>query len=92
MCLHFPNMHCPALFVRPAVGLLGDKGHVFTESEAAAIVRHIPDCRRADVPGANHYTLLIHDDPPIAPALFEFLDETFSPLPLGERKGVRETS
>lgn len=75
MCLHFPNMHCPALFIRPTIGLVGDKGHVFTETEAAAIVRNIPDCRRVDVPGVNHYTLLLNDDPPIAAPIRKFLAE-----------------
>lgn len=76
MCLHFPNMHCPALFMRPTLGLAGDQGHVFTETEAVAIVRNIPHCRRVDVPNANHYTLLLNDNPPIAEPLREFLAET----------------
>jgi pimeloyl-ACP methyl ester carboxylesterase len=75
MCLHFPNMHCPTLFVRPMRGLLGDKGHVFTETEAAAVVRHIPGCQRVDVPEVNHYTLLIHDQPPIVAPIRAFLAE-----------------
>lgn len=75
MCLHFPNMHCPTLFMRPTLGLAGDKGHAFSEIEAAAIVRHIPQCRRVDVPNANHYTLLLNDNPPIATPLRAFLAE-----------------
>jgi pimeloyl-ACP methyl ester carboxylesterase len=75
MCLHFPNMHCPALFIRPQQGLLGDGAHVFTEREAAAIVANIPDCRRVDLPDVNHYTMVLHDDPPVAPPIREFLSE-----------------
>jgi pimeloyl-ACP methyl ester carboxylesterase len=75
MCLHFTNLCSPALFVRPALGLLGAKGHVFSEAEAAAIVRNIPNCRRVDVPGVNHYTMLIHDDPPVAGPILEFLQD-----------------
>lgn len=73
--LHLPRLRCPALFLRPTQGLLGDKGHVYSESEATAIVRSIPNCRRADVPGVNHYTMLIHDDPPVAGPILEFLQE-----------------
>jgi pimeloyl-ACP methyl ester carboxylesterase len=73
MCLHFPAVRCPVLFLRPEQGLLGERGHVFSRAEAAAIVRHIPDCRQVDVPGANHYTMLIHDEPPVLPAVREFL-------------------
>lgn len=91
MCLHFTNLHCPALFVRPALGLLGEKGHVFSESEAAAIVRNIPSCRRVDVPGVNHYTMLIHDEPPVIEPMKAFLDEVLPPLPAGEGLGVRES-
>jgi hypothetical protein len=62
--------------VRPALGLLGDRGHVFSEAEAQAITRHIPHCRRVDVPGANHYTLLLHSGPPALPVVRDFLDQT----------------
>jgi pimeloyl-ACP methyl ester carboxylesterase len=75
MCLHFPALRCPALFVRPALGLLGERGHVFSEAEAQAITRSIPGCQRADVPGANHYTLLLHSGPPALPAVRAFLDQ-----------------
>lgn len=82
MCLHFPNMGCPTLFVRPQQGLLGDRGHVFSEREAAAIAASIPKCRRVDVPGVNHYTVLLHDDPPVVQPVRLFLDEVFVEPPL----------
>lgn len=75
MCLHFPHMHRPTLFVRPTDGLIGARGHVFNEKEAAAIVRNIPGCQRVDVPGVNHYTMLIHDHPPVAGPILKFLRE-----------------
>jgi hypothetical protein len=75
MCLHFPNLRCPVLFLRPQQGLRGDRGHVFSEAEAAAITRHIPNCRRVDLPGVNHYTLLLHDQSPAVPEIRAFLNE-----------------
>ena len=78
MCLHFPALRCPALFIRPMLGLTGDKGHVFSEAEATAIVRHIPRGRRADAPEANHYTMLIHDEPPVVEPIKNFLAEVYS--------------
>ncbi len=74
LCLHFPAVRCPTLFVRPALGLRGDRGQVFSEAEAQAITRHIPDCRRAEVPACNHYTLLLAAGPPCLPAVRAFLD------------------
>jgi len=84
MCLHFPALRCPTLFLRPAQGLLGDRGHVFSEAEAQAITRHIPRCRRADVPGCNHYTMLLKSGPPVLPEIQSFL-ESGHPLPLSAR-------
>lgn len=81
LCLHFPALRCPTLFLRPARGLLGDRGHVFSEAEAAAITRHIPHCRRADVPGCNHYTMLLHAGPPVLPEITTFLAGHLPPAP-----------
>jgi pimeloyl-ACP methyl ester carboxylesterase len=84
MCLHFPNLHCPVMFLRPQQGLLGSTGHVYTDAEASNIVRNIPNCRRATVQGGNHYTMLIQDDPPVLPFIQEFLDHVLR-RPLTER-------
>ncbi len=75
MCLHFPNLRCPTMFLRPQHGLLGNTGHVYSDAEASNIVGHIPNCRRADVQGGNHYTMLIQDHPPVLPFIEEFLDQ-----------------
>ncbi|MCC7358005.1 MAG: alpha/beta fold hydrolase [Anaerolineales bacterium] len=73
LCLHFPAVRCPTLFARPALGLRGDRGHVFSETEAAAIARQIADCARVEVPTCNHYTLLLGGGPPCLPAVRAFL-------------------
>ncbi len=75
MCLHFPNVKCPVLFLRPQLGLLGSSGHVYSDAEASNIVRSIPNCRRSNVQGGNHYTMLIQDDPPVVPFIEEFLGQ-----------------
>jgi len=75
MCLHFPQLRCPVLFLRPQQGLLGSTGHIFSEAEATNIVRNIPNCRRVNVPGGNHYTMLLQDEPPVLPFIGEFLDQ-----------------
>lgn len=77
MCLHFPNVRCPVLFLRPVQGLVGNNGHIYSDAEATNIVRNIPRCRRANVQGGNHYTMLIQDDPPVYPFIDEFLDVVF---------------
>jgi len=73
MCLHYPALRCPALWLRPGEGLAGARGHVFTEAEAQAICANIPNCTRVDVPGANHYTMLMADEPPVTAPIRDFL-------------------
>ncbi len=75
MCLHFPHLRCPVLFLRPLQGLAVNSGHIFSDAEAANIVRQIPNCRRANVQGGNHYTMLLQDDPPVLPFIREFLEQ-----------------
>jgi lipase len=74
MCLHFPALRCPVLFLRPELGLLGERGHVLSPIEAQAFTRHIPDCVQMDMPGVNHYTLLLHAASPAVAPIRAFLD------------------
>ena len=46
--------------------------HYFDEAPATASA---PRTVRVDVPGANHYTLLLHSGPPALPAVRTFLDQ-----------------
>lgn len=79
MCLHFPALQCPALFVRAGEGLLGgQRGHIFTDAESEAIVRWIPKGQRLDIPGVNHFTLLLHDEPPISGPVRSFLRQALA--------------
>ncbi len=79
MCLHFPALSCPALFVRADEGLIDAvHGHIFTDAETDAIVKWIPKGRRLDVTGVNHFTMLLNDDAPIIQPVRAFLDEVYS--------------
>jgi len=75
LCLHFPALSCPVLFIRPRQGLLGEQAHIFTEREASAMVAWISNCWRVDLAGVNHYTMLLHDAPPVTPPIRAFLGE-----------------
>lgn len=76
MCLHFPALQCPALFVRAGEGLLDrQRGHIFSEAETAAIVRWIPKGRRLDISGVNHFTLLLNDEGWLNEPARDFLHE-----------------
>lgn len=79
---HLPELKCPVLLLRPAEGLLGTTGHVYSEHEAAAIVSRIPRCRFETVQGGNHYTILMQDNPPVTPFIKEFLGQILTEPPL----------
>lgn len=53
----------PTLLLRAPDGLLGEDDHLLTPGEAVAMARAIPKCRLVDVPGTNHYTILLGDTP-----------------------------
>jgi len=79
MCLHFPAMQCPALFIRAGDGLLGgQRGHIFTDGETDAIVKWIPKGRRYDVADVNHFTMLLNDDSPLIEPIHDFLNEVLA--------------
>ena len=72
---HLPHLTCPVLYLRPQEGLLGTTGHVYSDAEASKLAEHIPNCRYEIVPGGNHYTFLIQDNPPVLPFIEQFLSE-----------------
>jgi pimeloyl-ACP methyl ester carboxylesterase len=74
MCVHFPTLRCPTVFIRPELGLRGNRAHVLDPREAAAFVAWIPKGRQVDLPGVNHYTMILSDDPPIVPPILSFLE------------------
>ncbi len=77
---HLPHVKCPVLFLRPKEGLLGSTAHVYSDDEAKKLIGHIPDCQYEIVPGGNHYTFLLQDNPPVLPFIEKFLDRvTASP-------------
>ncbi len=76
---HLPEVQCPTLLLRPSEGLLGATGHVYSDQLAASIAGRIPQCRVVTVQGGNHYTMLMQDNPPVTPAIEEFLKK----IPMG---------
>lgn len=83
---HLSDIRCPAIFLQPTEGLLGETGHVYRKEEAERLVALIPDCRFVRVPGGNHYTMLIQDDPPVVNPAREFLKQVLVPASAGSRR------
>jgi pimeloyl-ACP methyl ester carboxylesterase len=64
----------PTLLFRAPDGLLRADDCLMTQEEAEAMAHAIPDCRLVVVPRANHYTVVLGENPVVARALREFLD------------------
>jgi pimeloyl-ACP methyl ester carboxylesterase len=63
----------PTLLLRAPDGLLAADDCLMTQEEAEAMAHAIPDCRLVVVPGTNHYTILLGNDPVVRRELAAFL-------------------
>jgi hypothetical protein len=57
------QVQAPTLLLRAPDGLLHADDCLMTQEEAEAMAHAIPDCRLVVVPGTNHYTVLLGDNP-----------------------------
>jgi pimeloyl-ACP methyl ester carboxylesterase len=65
----------PTLLLRAPDGLLRPDDCLMTQEEAEAMAHAIPRCRLVVVPGSNHYTIVLGDQPVVRRALAGFLSE-----------------
>jgi len=63
----------PTLLLRAPDGLLTATDCLMTQEEAEAMAHAIPRCRLVVVPGTNHYTILLGDNPLVRRELAAFL-------------------
>jgi len=68
------KVKAPTLLLRAPDGLLGETDCLMTQDEAEALTHAIPRCALVVVPGTNHYTILLGDNPLLQRALRSFLD------------------
>jgi pimeloyl-ACP methyl ester carboxylesterase len=67
------RVQAPTLLFRAPDGLLTADDCLMTQEEAEAMADAIPRCRLVVVPGTNHYTVLLGDNPPVTNAVRDFL-------------------
>lgn len=67
------RVRCPTLVFRAPDGLLTPTDCLMTREEAAAMAAAIPRCTLVEVPGTNHYTVLLGRNPRVKRALAAFL-------------------
>jgi pimeloyl-ACP methyl ester carboxylesterase len=69
------QVKAPTLVFRAPDGLLTATDCLMTEEEAKAMVHAIPRAKLVVVPGTNHYTVLLGQNPKVKTALRAFLRE-----------------
>ena len=67
------RIQAPTLLLRAPDGLLREDDCLMTQEEAEAMAHAIPRCRLVVVPGANHYTVLLADQPVVRREVAAFL-------------------
>jgi len=67
------RIQAPTLLFRAPDGLLRSDDCLMTQEEAEAMARAIPNCRLVVVPAANHYTVLLGENPVVTRELRAFL-------------------
>jgi pimeloyl-ACP methyl ester carboxylesterase len=69
----YPKIRCPTLVLRAPLPLLQEGDQILTPEAAAAVAAGIADGRWREIPGTNHFTIVIGHPPETTAALREFL-------------------
>jgi pimeloyl-ACP methyl ester carboxylesterase len=72
---YYPKVTCPVLILRATNGILSRDDLVLPESSVDLMVSEIPDARRIDIRGTNHFSILLQPNDKRDQAIREFLDK-----------------
>jgi pimeloyl-ACP methyl ester carboxylesterase len=71
----YAKVTCPTLILRATRGMLFEDDFVLPEDVAERMVREMPNAKRVDVEGSNHYTILFEPNAVRDKAILQFLSE-----------------
>ena len=72
---YFPKVTCPVLILRATDGIFSKDDLVLPESAVDRMVSEIPDARRIDIRGTNHFSILFQPKEMREKAIREFLEK-----------------
>jgi len=72
---YFPKVICPVLILRATDGVLSPNDLVLPETAVERMVSEIPDARRVDLKGTNHYSILLQPNQQRDQAILNFLED-----------------
>ena len=71
----YAKVICPTLILRATKGMLAKDDVVLPDNVAERMVRKIPNAKKVDVKGANHYSILFQPNKRRDQAILKFLEE-----------------
>jgi hypothetical protein len=71
----YPQIQCPVLILRAPLGLLSENDILLPEDAIEKMIREIPDARRFDVGGMNHYGIVFQPHEARDQAIRKFLED-----------------
>ena len=74
----YPNVVCPVLILRATDGMLAEDDILLPEEAVEKMIAEIPDARRVDVGGTNHYSILFEPNATRDRAILDFVAESNS--------------
>lgn len=72
---YYPKLACPVLILRATDGILSKDDLVLPEAAVGKMVSEIPDSRRVDLKGTNHYSIVMQPNAERDQAILNFLKE-----------------
>lgn len=70
---YYSKITCPVLILRATHGMLGQDDLVLPEAAAEKMLLEIPDARKVDIEGTNHYSIVLQPDKCRDQAICDFL-------------------
>lgn len=71
----YPKLTCPVLILRATEGMLAEDDVLLPEDAAERMLKEIPNARRVDVEGTNHYGIVFQPSEVRDRAILDFLEE-----------------
>jgi pimeloyl-ACP methyl ester carboxylesterase len=71
----YPRIGCPVLILKATEGVLSPADLLLPEEAVSRMVREIPQARRVDITGTNHYSILLQPNEVRDRAILDFLAE-----------------
>jgi pimeloyl-ACP methyl ester carboxylesterase len=70
----YPRIACPVLILRATEPMVTGEDHVLPAEAMPALLEALPQARLVNLPGMNHYSVVLQPCPPLTQAVLDFLE------------------